>query len=315
MSTVQVQSTTDTPEQVTAATAAPQAKEPVEKTDAVAADAAKTAEKLDASDATKQETTEGAAEAAAEESEEEGEIEGSTDEGTPKKPLKGFKKRIDKLNKRASQAEQERDYWRQEALKAKPQETKPVDAKKEVPQVGKPKADDFTSHEAFLEALTDWKVDQRDKQKETKTREAHQKDEEKRVVERFREGAKTAKEKFADYDEVLEANETPIPRHITGLLYHSENGPELSYHLAKNESELARICKLDQVTAARELGKFEAKFISAPEKETKENKTTKAPPPIKPVGSKTAATTDGYRDDMTYAEYKAWRNKSLRKRA
>jgi hypothetical protein len=81
----------------------------------------------------------------------------------------------------------------------------------------------------------------------------------------------------------------------------SEKGAEVLYHLGSHPDEAKRIAMLSPLAAARELGRIEAR-LSMPAPRT----TTKAPPPVKPVGASDA----GVRKDpatMSQAEYEAWR--------
>jgi hypothetical protein len=166
--------------------------------------------------------------------------------------------------------------------------------------------------------LTDWKIDQRDRAREAKERESQSKTELQSKVESYRRGVTEIAAKYDDFQEVMEDCEVDITPTLQKLLLDSENGPELSYHLAKNEKDLARIAKLDPVSAARELGRFEAKHLTAAEKtESREEKTTKAPAPLKPVGTKGAAQSSRTiwdADKMSQAEYEAMRRKQLAKK-
>lgn len=219
------------------------------------------------------------------------------------KPPKGVLKRINKLSKQKSEAERERDFWKQEALKAKDgKET--VEAPKHKEANGRPKADDFETHEEFQEALTDWKVDQRLKERETKESEKKVKADFDSKVDSYRKSVESIKEKFEDFDDVMESvDDIPMSIALQNLLLESDNGPELAYLLAKDPEEYERISKLSPLSAAREFGKFEARHAS---KAQKPIKTTKTPPPITTVGSRGASAPKGFRADMTLEEYERW---------
>ena len=309
--TIKVISTTEPPKPVEAAKVATPVKEKAVETEAPAKVAA---EKIDESETPEQEHEEEAVESKeeTEESEETGE---AVNTEQPKKKS-GFQKRIDKLNKRVADKDRETEYWKAEALKAKPQETKPVEAKKET-VAGKPNADDYTKHSDYVEALTDWKVGQAEAARETKQKAAQAQTEQQKQFATYNEGVKAVKERFADYDDVMEgADDIIAPPHIIGLLYESENGPELAYQLSKNRAELEKIIKLGPMAAAVAIGKFEAKHLSPPE-ENHESKTTNAPAPIKPVGSKGSASstkTIWDADKLSQSEYEAIRAKQRAKK-
>src|SRR6185295_19320941 len=75
----------------------------------------------------------------------------------PKKPH-WASTRINELVRDREETRRERDHWRELALQ-KQGITKEQD-RKEVAQ-GKPESSKFESYEAYLDALTDWKVEQR----------------------------------------------------------------------------------------------------------------------------------------------------------
>jgi hypothetical protein len=295
--TREVESHTDTPEQVQAVNGKDSTKSEV-KAEATTAKADQKAEIRDESEASNEELEEKESPASEEEGEEEeNDDSGEIKEEEPKKSKKGgFQKRIDKLTKARAQAEQEKEFWRSEALKAKPAaDSKPVEPNKNSP-VGKPKQDDFDTHEAYVDAITDWKIEQRDKIKDADAQAKAAKSEIESKVTTYQKGVKAAQEKLDDYDDVIESvDNVPMPLHLNKLLLDSENGPELAYHLAKDPENFARVCKLDVVSAARELGKIEAKLSRAPES-AKEQKTTKAPAPLKPVGGSGSARQKIWKD-------------------
>jgi len=300
--TIKVESTTDTQEQVTAANGT---KVEEVKPEAAPEAPAETSEKSEATN--EQEKKEESAEEADDESE-----EGESKE-EPKKPKKGFKKRIDKLNKRLTESEQKAEYWRQLAMNGqKPQEPKPVEAKVEPISEGKPKQEDFKSHEEWIEAVTDWKIEQRERQAQEKAKEAEAKAQFQTQIERYQQGVEAAREKFDDYDDVIDAaSEVTMSVAVRQAILESDNN-ELAYHLAKDVKEFKRICALPPIAAAREIGKFEAKLLKdqAPEVEAKEIKPSKAPPPITPVGAKGKGSVKDP-DEMSYQEFKKWRAKQI----
>lgn len=245
------------------------------------------------------------------------EDDNSEKESTEEKPKQsGFKKRIDKLNKRVSDREREIEYWKSEALKRPQSQEK---SKAEEPAVtGKPKADDFETHDAFVEALTDWKVDQKDKAREVKSKETQLKSEFQKQQEGFQAKLSVFKETTSDWDDVVEeVSDIPMSLAVQDIILNTENGPELAYALAKDRQEYKRICALSPLAAAREIGKFEVRIAKESSAESKEVKTTKAPTPIKTVGSKSGAGAKKsiYDADLSQAEYERLRAEQTAKRA
>lgn len=237
------------------------------------------------------------------------------DEETPKEDLKpkksGFKKRLDKLNKRLAEERAQAEYWRQEALKAKtPQEPQPKETKAEkAPVIGKPKPDDFEYHEDYVDAFTDWKIEQKEKEKEIKAKETQAKTEYQRQVETFQSKVNEVKKVYTDFDDVIsEVDDVPLSFGLHDAILTSEMGPEVMYELSKNRAELERINALGAVAAAREIGKIEARITKATESQKEEpKKQTKAPPPISPVSAKGSLKTTKSVEEMSYQEYKKWR--------
>jgi hypothetical protein len=283
MGNIQVTSTTDSPEAVMAAVGnlAPKEEIVVEETENETKGEEKPPETL-------------------EESEEE--VEASEDdEPEEERPKKkgGFKRRIEKLNSKISQAEQEREYWRQQALKAQAQ----PQAKPQATPEGKPSPENFESHDDYVEALTDWKLDQKLQAQSVKQRESQIKSEHQARVDAHINRVQAFAKNHEDFEEAMEdVDDIPISIAVQEIILESENGPELMYELAKNRKEFERICALPALAAARALGRFESKLSKQ-----QETKTTKAPPPIRPVGSKSSSGVNKKPEDMDFQEYKRWR--------
>lgn len=151
--------------------------------------------------------------------------------------------------------------------------------------------ENFASYDEFIEAKARKAaldaVKQSEAQREVQTR---QSEEQKRLQEldrKFSESEESAREKFADYDEVFDT----VPRgvlkpQILEYLGEVDNGAELLYHLANEPKELARIAKLSPTAAIRELVKRETQI------EQTEKKISKAPPPSGPIGGRAAPPDD-----------------------
>lgn len=238
-----------------------------------------------------------------EESEDEHDEEKSQQDEKPKKKG-GFKKRIERFQRKLSVAEQELAYWKEKALKenskAEPESKTP--AKTETN--GKPKVDDFATYEEYTEALTDWKIEQREKERDSKARETQVKTEYQKQVETFQSKVSEFAKTKDDFEDVIsEVDDVPLSLGVSEAITSSENGPELMYELAKNKKELMRINALSPILAAREIGKIEARLAKTESKPIP--KTTKAPAPISPVGNKGSATIKKsiYDPNLSQADY------------
>jgi hypothetical protein len=244
-----------------------------------------------------------------------------TKEEKPGKKKGGFQRRIDKLNAAKAQAQQEAEFWKQQALKGagEPKKETSVETTSAASE-GKPDPDKFKTHAEYVEALTDWKTEQKLKERDQKIEKSRLLDEQTKLANTYQERLNSFKEKTEDFDDVLDgvAN-VPMSPAVQSILLKSENGPELLYELAKNPKEADRICRLSPIDAAREMGKFEARIAaktSATKQETK--KTSSAPKPLAPVGGGGKASAIPKSLDeaakSSFSEYKRIREEELKKK-
>ena len=109
-----------------------------------------------------------------------------------------------------------------------------------------------------------------------------------------------SRDKYQDFEAVVNNPNVQIARHVADLIVESDLGPDLAYSIASNPAEAARISALEPLAAAREIGRLEATLSrAAPPRQSK------APPPIKPVNAGGSAARDP--SEMTATEYRAWR--------
>lgn len=237
------------------------------------------------------------------------------------KPKKkgGFQRRIDKLNARNTAAQEEINYWKQQALKGASEPVKnEVESPKSVSVEGKPSPDSFDTHAEYVEALTDWKIEQREKSAKETEQKNQIKTEREKILNAYSERVKSFSEKNEDFNEVLKSVDDIRPSAtLEEIILTSDNGPALAYEIAKNRDEFKRICALSPLAAARELGKIEAKLASQSSEPKQEiNKITKAPQPIVPVGSKGGSPVKKIDDpNLSQREYEALRLKQMQSRS
>jgi hypothetical protein len=247
--------------------------------------------------------------------------DGDSEKDKPKKKS-GWQRRVDKL---ISQREAERR--RAEALEerlarlesgAGGKEDKPkAEAKASVD--GKPDPEKFETHAEYVEALTDWKLEQREKAKAEQEHRTRLEEEHKSAFRSHLEREKSFAEKHDDYAELMAEVDyfKGASAAVAQTIIESENGPALMYELAKNTDEFERINKLGPVAAARELGKLEAKLLlqSSEAKKPEPQKTTKAPPPPNPIGAAQTKTRKSISDpDLSFEDYVRLRREQQRKR-
>jgi hypothetical protein len=138
----------------------------------------------------------------------------------------GFKKRIERFNRRLSEKEQEIEYWKKEALKQK--QSEPVVQTSAAAIPGKPKFEDYNDITEYTEKLTDWKLQEA---LQRRTQEVSKQSEINQYQSRVKEFAKD----HPDYDEVLQdAAHIPAAQEVHQVILESEVGPKIAYHLANN---------------------------------------------------------------------------------
>lgn len=243
--------------------------------------------------------------------------ESHDDVGEPKeKPKKkgGFKKRIDKLTRENYQKAQEIEFLRSQIAKTQTQK-EPEEKTQKQASGQKPKADDFETHEEFVEAMADFKAEEKLKKLESRRQEESLKEKIQKREADYSNKVESFKSEHSDFDEVLEdASDIQMPGPVFAvfkeLLEESENPGLLMYELAKNRDEYERISKLSPLGFAREIGKFETKIQKTLEPK-KEIKKTKAPAPIEPVGGRSSQVAMKTPEEMDFREFKKWREKQI----
>ena len=237
-----------------------------------------------------------------------------------KKPSRGFKKRIDKLNAKLSQAEAQAEHWRQQALRAQKPEDKPEETQvKAAAPSGEPDPDDFESATEFYKAHAKWAAQEEIKAARESERQEKLRREAEAKKTQFLGKIDEFKKAHEDFEETIaEVDDIAMSPAISNAILESDNGPELMYELAKNREEYARMCALPPLEAVRAFGRFEARLQKPSEEKAKEikPKTTKAPPPPKPISTSSASGKKSIWDDnISQAEYERIRAEQERRRA
>lgn len=200
------------------------------------------------------------------------------------KPRKSPQERIDEVTKQRYDAERERDYWREQALRTTP-------TAKEQPAQAAPEDDEpdpnlyeyGASDVNFIRDLARHDARQefrKEMEKERRTREVQD------VERTFAERVRAATAKYDDYQEVVVdgANRRawPCTPDMADAIRTSEAGPDVAYHLAKNPEDARRIAALTPIAQIRELGRLEERLTAAP-KAAPAKTATDAPRPTPQV--------------------------------
>lgn len=230
-------------------------------------------------------------------------------DGTPKaKVTGGFQKRIDKLTR-------EKEFWKEQAL----QSARPAGSQTQQQQTtqqtetrpateGKPKANDFETHEEYVEALVDWKADQKLKVVQTENAKERVRSQEQTAHQAYQTKEKEYASAVPDFDEVVATADFPVSKAVIDEIVTGDNGPALKYYLAQNPEEADRLNKLGPVALAREVGRLEPRFKNAAKASTAAA-VSKAPTPATPA-TRSASTSNKDPGEMSAAEYRAWRAKT-----
>ena len=170
---------------------------------------------------------------------------------------------------------------------------------------GKPTADQFQEYGDFVEALADWKADQRinERIEQHRTQQAME-----AQATTWQQRADAAKAELPDFEQVVATSTAPMSAAMAAAIKDSDAGPKVAYHLAQNPEIAARLSRLEPLAAAREIGRLEASLSVKQEPTPK--RITSAPTPPTPIGS--GRSTGGDPSKMTQADYKAWRDSQLR---
>ena len=256
-----------------------------------------------------QQTTETAAEEAEantasasepKQTETETEKESEDDEELPK----GLKKRFRKLTGKIRDLEAQ--LAQKPAAEAKPETAKPEVKTAPATPPGKPQLANFDTYEDFVEALTDWKAEQREvKVKQTEAAKQNQTEWEKKI--------EAAKAKHEDWDDVVnDAVDVPVTAHMQQTIFEMENGPDVVHYLAKHPDEAKRIAKLSPLSQARELGKIEDKLGADVEQTAKKPAVSQAPRPPKTVSGSSGNDLGKEPDPSDFAKWSKWKDRQER---
>lgn len=145
---------------------------------------------------------------------------------------------------------------------------------------GKPQLKDFPDYESFVEAVADWRAEQKiEARLKAETERVQKQSDEQRSQERRAYIQERVVERgaalYEDFEDVALAPDLPITEPMLLTLAESDHAAVAAYYLGQHPEEAARISKLSAPSQVRELDKLIATL-------TKPAEPSKAPPPIKP---------------------------------
>ena len=251
--------------------------------------------------------------------------ESDSQQEQPKKREKG-----QEVNKRFSELTgQIKDLQRQLAAKSgadaqaeKPPEAKPTPATADV----EPDPEKYTDYNAYQRDLVRWEIRQERKAEAEQAKKAEAAREQQTRASRWTDQVSAARSTHADFETVALNPNLPITGTMAAAITDSEVGASILYQLGQNPELAAKISKMSEVAAIREIGKIEASIAAAaaPPPEDPDTEETEAdvepvptpqPKPVsrapKPLpqltGRGSVANPARNVDGMTLAEYRAFR--------
>jgi len=226
-------------------------------------------------------------------------------EAEPELP-KGLKKRFSELTGEI------RELRAQLAMKgpANPPEAKPGAAtppeSAKAAETGKPVAANFTTYEEYVEALADWKLDQRDALKAQLAAQS----ERQTVVKTQVEAARAA---HPDYDEVVTDQVVISPAMAEVMTQRDFPGAEVAYILGSDPAEAKRIAALSPAQAGAALARIAAGINPAEPPKPKAAPVSKAPPPPKTLAG-TGGNADSEPDPSNFKLWNAWADREEKRK-
>lgn len=233
------------------------------------------------------------------------------DDSQDPKRKPGAEARISELTRFRRDAERDRDYWREQAMRTTPASpaTAQPEAPKKAPTLADYDYDEAKFSEAFakhVSAETARQVREDLRKEETERTQRERKD-------TFVKREKDFATKHTDYEELTRDPSLPITKTMVELVEETENGPGVLYYLANNRDEAAHIARMDERSAARAIGRIESKLEGPVKPAPPPKPVSKAPPPppqieaVEPAVSKDPS-------EMSDAEFAKWRRRQIAQR-
>ena len=199
------------------------------------------------------------------------------------------RRRLDRI----ARAEAERDFLRQQ-LQVQ-QQPKPS-AK------GEPQPTDFKTYEEYVNAVIEYRLEQRLSAREQEGQTQRQQREAQQQAAQMRERILEGSDEFEDFEEVALADHVPISTAMAAAISESDVPAKLAYYLGSHLEEARRIYALKPTQQVREIAKIEQTLTAAP-------KPKPAPEPIKPNSG--TASVDKPIEEQDYDSFVKTRHRQL----
>lgn len=226
----------------------------------------------------------------------------ATDEGEAQqpKPKKSAQERINELTAARREAERDRDFYREQALRNQQSTQQPAyEAQQHQPQeASRPAREDYEDDFEYIEALTDWKAEQaatrlaQQAREQDKARAARQTFETRKAA-LFPQGEPEGLQRFLQLP--------TLPAAVIEIVGESDIGPKIADHLGANPAEMRRLEGLNPIQQARELTRLEHR-LSEPARPTPKTATDAPEPPPQARGAGGRFTVAPDTDDFAAFE-------------
>jgi len=229
------------------------------------------------------------------------------------------RKQNPKLEKRFSEITKQREAAREEARKereareAMEVRLKEVEARSAPQEAkadnGEPQPNQFTDMYEYAKALTDYQVEKRMSEIETRKQAEQQQNEKKQVIDSFVKRVEAAKASLPDFDEMVGSADVTVSNEVRDAIWESDVGPQILYHLAENPDVAEKLKSMTVAAANRFIGKLEAQF--EPQTKPVVGKS-KAPAPINPIRSAAnGRDVSLITDNQFQGTYQQWKSARL----
>ncbi len=276
------------------------------------------AEKAEAQKPVEKEPAEPKAEAQiGEQNETEGTAASEADDAAAQRPKnKGVGKRIDELTREKYDAQRERDFWREQAMRNQRQpEQRQEQAGQTVQATDEPTLEEHGFDvAAYNRAWYDWRK-QEDAKADQKAKEIQSQQER---AKKYQDSVQSFAEANPDFYDVFHDG-LPVTQTMAEAITDADNPAAIAYYLGQNPEEAARIAGMSPSAVSRAIGRIEAKLESqaapaaADQARAPEQKTvTKAPPPVTTLSGAPPVVKD--LTEMSMADYDAQRRKERKAR-
>lgn len=225
----------------------------------------------------------------------------------------GIKRELARLRERARQAEEGRAWMQQ---KFETVLNRVIGGTQQAQPQGAPTREQFSTDAEYIDALATSRaraaVDEAMRTHQESLTKAQQMEALRRMSESWRSKLANVQQKYPDWDDVVDQPDVPLTDAMQTAILTSDVGTDVAYFLGKNPEEARRIAGLSPIEQARAIGRIEAKL--SPSDPTPQREVSKAPAPIKPVGS--ASGTDGgtLNENLSMADWLKRRNAQVHRK-